>query len=189
MNQPKVVHQLINKFGTFTVEELIYEGRPARVLFSGPLHAAQSGIPLDQNPRLLFDYNQCLLDLALELEPVRILVLGGGTMTLPMALLRQLPSAKLTVVEINPDLIKLGLDYFNYRPDRRLRLVEADAAQFMSLARPTYDLVLTDIYDNFTVPAHFRTRQFAEQIERSLQSGGVVATNCIAGLSGESSKP
>ena len=111
VNSSSVLKQLDSQFGNFTVEELIYDGRKARVLFSGPLHAAQSGLALDGNPRLLFDYNQRFLELSLELRPKNILVLGGGTLTLPNALIKYLPKAQVTTVEINPELITLARKY------------------------------------------------------------------------------
>lgn len=181
-----VLYRLENEFGVFSVEELNYEGREARVLFSSPLHAAQSGIPLDNDPHLLFDYNQRFLELALELNPSKILVLGGGALTLPSALALRNPRAKITVVEINSDLIKLAPAYFNYTPSPRIRVMVADAAKFIQQTRSTYDLIIVDIYNNLTIPPSFCGIAFANQLSRVLVTNGMVATNCITGLSGES---
>lgn len=181
----KVIEEVSNQFGTFTVEELTYEGRSARVLFSAPQHAAQAGIPLDDDERLLFDYNQLFLDLATSLQPKNVLVLGGGTLTLPTALVAHLPTVKITAVEINSDLIKLAAKYFGYRPNKRLRVVIRDAKEFMQLAKPTFDLIVVDLYDNFTIPKHFLGNTFAAQLKLGLNSGGMVATNCIAATTGE----
>lgn len=184
-----IIYQFDNDFGTFTVEELNYEGRPARVLFSGPNHAAQSGIPLDNNPRLLFDYNQRLLELALDLKPRKILILGGGTFTLATALATALPKSKLTVVERNKDLVKIAESYFGYLPNSRLRLVINDAAIFMDQRKPLYDLIYVDIYDNFIIPDQFRGVEFAKKLNKALLTNGMVAVNCISGLHGAASLP
>ena len=185
-----VIDRLENEFGSFTVEELEYEGRQARMLFSGPLHSAQSGIPLDDNPRMLFEYNQHLLEIAEQLSPKRILVLGGGTMTLPTALYRSLPHARIRVVEINKGLISLAKKHFNYRPSFRLKLTIGDAGTFMQKsALSKYDLIITDIYNNFTTPEQFLKLRFATALRRSLAPKGIVATNCISSLTGDRSLP
>lgn len=188
LNRP-VVDQVETEYGSFVVEELDYEGRQARVLFSGPLRAAQSGVPLDDNPRLLFDYNQRLLELAIQSGANNILILGGGTLTLPSAMLKYLPSANITVVEHNEKLIALAKKYFGYKPNKRLHIIVADAAEYMHNNQALYDLLLVDIYDNFTIPKTFRGVGFAKLLSRALKDEGVVATNCIAGLNGPSSLP
>ncbi len=184
-----VIKRLDNSFGSFSVEELKYEGRSARVLFSGPQHAAQSGIPLDDNPRLLFDYNQLLLELAVDLDPKRVLVLGGGTLTLPMALVTYLPNAHVDVVEQNADLIQLAEEYFSYRPNPRLMIHVADATTALKQFKDRFDLIITDIFDNFTIPMPFRTVGFASSLKQLMNPHGVVATNCIAATSGYAAQP
>ena len=183
-----IVSEGETEFGSYAVEDLVYEGRSARVLFSGPMHLAQSGIPLDGNPELLFDYNKRLLELAIDLKPENVLVLGGGTMTLAIALISSLPNAKLTVVEINAEQLKLAGNFFNYRPNQRLEVVVADAAEFLSNPSPEYDLIIVDLFDNFSIPAVFKGLGFARRIALSLRPGSVVACNCITELSGEEAK-
>ncbi len=185
----KVIEEIENEFGTFTVEELVYEGRRARVLFSSPQHAAQAGIPLDNDPRLLFDYNQRFFELASELEPKNVLILGGGTLTLAIALVNNFPKLKVTTVEVNKDLIDLAAKYFDYKPNPRLRVIIGDAKTFMLQAKPTFDLIIVDIYDNFTIPKYFRSRVFAGQLKKGLMEGGVVATNCISTISRDKASP
>lgn len=185
-----ILHRLDNEFGSFTVEELDYEGRPARVLFSGPHHAAQSGIPLDDNPRMLFDYNQRFIELALELEPKRILVLGGGALTLPTALLKVLTKTDITVIEIIKDLVVIAEKYFGYRTNNRLKIIIDDAETALKgQVKTIYDLILVDIYNDFVIPEKFITKDFANMINKYLAPSGIVAVNCIAGLFGESSLP
>ena len=185
----KVIDKIDNEFGSFTVEELVYEGRRARVLFSGPMHSAQSGIPLDNDPHMLFDYNQRLLEMSIELTPRKILMLGGGTMTLPMALITALPEAELTVVELNAGMLTIASKYFGFKQQPRIRLLITDASKFMDQVEPAYDLIICDLYDNLTIPKVFRGVAFAEKLRRGLRPGGVVATNCISAISGELSQP
>ena len=184
-----VVERLENEFGSFTVEELVYDGRQARVLFSGPLHSAQSGIPLDGNPRLLFDYNQLLYEAALELNPKRILVLGGGTMTLPSALFKALPKAKIRIVEIDKDLVDLANKYFDFKLGRKQKVIIDDAYKYLQKKTVSYDLIIVDIYNDFTIPDQFLRLKFGSLLKKSLSPNGVVALNCISSISGEGSLP
>ncbi|MGH7234603.1 MAG: spermidine synthase, partial [Candidatus Saccharimonadales bacterium] len=171
------------------VEELIYDGRQSRVLFSGPMHSAQSGLAIDDNPRLLFDYIQQLYELADELRPKTILLLGGGTLTLPTALLKLLPEAVITAVEINPSLIRLAKDYFGYIKDPRLNVEIDDATHFIANAKKKYELIITDLYNDLAIPDPFLSLSFARQLRRVLAPNGLVATNCISALSGNGSFP
>ena len=184
-----VKYKLDNEFGSFTVEELIYEGRLARVLFSGPEHAAQSGIPLDGNPRMLFDYNQRFVELALELKPNNILVLGGGALTLPMALIDRLEKSFVTTVEINKDLIEVAKSYFNYLPNKRHKIIIADADDFVKANINKYDLIFIDLYNDFVTPERFRIIGFAQLINNLLAKHSVLAINCISGLYGDYALP
>ena len=185
MESPRVIASLDNAFGKFTVEELIYDNRRARVLFAGPLHAAQSGIPLDDDPHMLFDYNQLLLELAVEINPDSVLILGGGALTLPTAITDTLVRTSVTVVEVNNGLIKLARQYFGYRPNPRLKVIVDDAERFMFNLRSHYDLIITDVFDNFTLPLKFRSREFATALAAALDNGGLVATNCISSISAD----
>jgi hypothetical protein len=54
----KILFDGNTKFAHYQVIDMHYVGRPARVLFSGQRAAAQSAIPRDGNPAMLFDYNQ-----------------------------------------------------------------------------------------------------------------------------------
>jgi len=186
----KIVHRLENEFGNFTVEELDYEGRKARVLFSGIHRAAQSGIALDDNPRMLFDYNQRFIELAFLLVPRKILVIGGGTLTLSTALLKFMPRVEITAIEINKDLIELAKNYFGYTPDPRLKIIIDDAeSAIQTEVHDLYDLIFIDVYNDFVIPDKFRTKKFALLLSKILALNGVVATNCIAGVTGQAALP
>ena len=65
---------------------------------------------VDDNPLLLFDYNQRLFELVTNLRPKSLLLIGGGAYTLPSALLAALPKLEITVVEVAPHLMIQQLD-------------------------------------------------------------------------------
>ena len=178
-----------NHYGSFSIEELNYEGRLARLLFSIPSRAAQSGIPLDDNPRLLFDYNQRILELAIDLQPKNILILGGGALTLAMALINNLPNSIITVVEQNKRLVSVASQYFNYLPNPRMEIVIEDARTYIDGLNAKFDLIILDIYDDFQMPDYFISHEFANKVSGLMQPSSVMVTNCIASLVKTSSLP
>jgi spermidine synthase len=173
-------------FGHFQVIDGTYDGRPARVLYSGDGRAAQSGIALDDKPDLLFDYNQRLLELATNLVPRSILLVGGGVGTLPTALLRALPDVQVSVVEPDAALIQLGHQYFDLPVDDRLRLYATDGRTYLRDHGSRFDMVLVDAFHHTTMPRDLQTVEAFEAYRRHLHNPGVLAMNLISGFFGSS---
>lgn len=172
------------KYEHYEIVERQYEGRPARVLFSGQRRAAQSGIALDDNPDLLFDYNQRLLELANALYPRSVLVVGGGAFTLPMALLTALPEAHITVVELDEELGAIATEYFGLVPNDRMTIVYDDGRQYLESAQQTYDLIILDVFSELHIPESFLTAEANKLLVSRLNVGGCVALNIIASYQG-----
>ena len=188
MGQPeRILLETDTDLEHYQVVERIYEGRPARVLFSGSQRAAQSGIGLDDDPDLLFDYNQRLLEVANALYPQRILVIGGGTFTLPMALIGALPGAVVEVVEIDPGLQQIAHDYFGLIENPRLQITYGDGRAFIEHTRQKYDLIILDVFSELSIPRPFLTIEFLKSLQKRLAAGGCVALNIIASYKGKNS--
>jgi hypothetical protein len=172
----------------YEVVERQYEGRPSRVLFSGSRRAAQSGIGLDDDPDLLFDYNQRLLELASNLYPAHILMIGGGAFTLPMALTTALPDAVIDVVELDPGLQPIAEQYFGLQPSERLRLHFGDGRQFLETSTEVYDLIIIDVFSELSIPRQFLTMECVQLLHARLSAEGSIAMNIIAAIQGHSTR-
>jgi spermidine synthase len=170
--------------GHFQVVDGSYDGRPARVLYSGGGRAAQSGVALDAEPDLLFDYNQRLLELATNLAPRTVLLIGGGVGTLSTALLRALPDVRITMVEPDATLIRLGHQYFDLPVDDRLTIYVTDGRSYLREHSTHYDMVLLDAFEHTTIPRDLKTLEAFEAYRRHLRSPGVLAANLISGYYG-----
>ncbi len=168
----------------YQVIELLYEGRPARVLFSGPRRSAQSGIGLDDDPDLLFDYNQRLLEVANALYPHRVLVIGGGAFTLPMALVAALPDAIIDVVELDAGLPTISKDHFGLQTSDRLRIHIGDGRTFLGRTSNKYDLIILDVFSELSIPEQFLTVEFMQEMHETLAAQGSIALNIIASCKG-----
>jgi len=175
-------------FGHFQVVDGLYDGRPARVLYSGDGQAAQSGVPLDNKPDLLFDYNQRLLELAVNLAPRSILLIGGGVGTLPAALLQAVPEVRLAMVEPDTALLQLGHQYFDLPVDERLQVYATDGRSFLREHSTRYDMVLVDAFHHATMPRELKTVEAFQAYRRHLRSPGVLAINLISGYFGRGSQ-
>jgi hypothetical protein len=171
-------------FGHYEVVDTPYDGRPARVLYSGHHQAAQSGVPKDTNPDLLFDYNQRLFELAVNVVPERVLLIGGGVFTLPTALLKVLPQTRIDAVELDKDLIDLARDFFNLPVDDRLAIFATDGRTFLREHASRYDLIIVDAYTHTTIPKEVRTLQAFESYYKHLEARGILAMNVISGYYG-----
>lgn len=179
-----ILHETQTPLERYLVVERTYEGRPARVLFSGQRRAAQSGIGLDDDPDLLFDYNQRLLELSSGLYPKRILIIGGGAFTLPMALVATLPEAHIDVVELDPGLEPIARQYFGLVTSERLHIVFGDGRQFIATTKTKYDLIILDVFNELSIPHQFLTSEFIKQVPKRLKPKGGLAMNIIASLQG-----
>lgn len=175
-----VLYEGSSEFGHYKIVDLIYDGRPSRLLYAGS-DTPQSGLATDDNPELLFDYNQRFLELALSIRPKRVLVIGGGALTLPKALLERLESVtRIDVVELDPLLPDLARQYFGVPDDPRLHVMVGDGRLYINKAEQTYDLIVVDAFAEFIIPRPLMTVQAARQYARLLGPGGVFTINFIS---------
>jgi spermidine synthase len=171
-------------YGHYQVVDTLYDGREARVLYSGDRQAAQSGVAKDGNPDLLFDYNQRLYELTTSLVPKRILLIGGGVFTLPAALLRTLSSTLIDVVELDTGLTQLACQFFDLPAGDRLHIFNTDGRTYLREHSTRYDMVIVDAYSHTTIPREIKTLQAFEAYRSHLTAQGVLAMNVISGYYG-----
>ncbi|HVV66875.1 MAG TPA: fused MFS/spermidine synthase [Candidatus Saccharimonadales bacterium] len=172
----------------FQVVDTTYNGRPARVLYSGNKMAAQSGIAFDNKPELLFDYNERLMEFIRGARPKSILVLGGGGFTLPTAARKAFPELSIDVVELDPGLVGIAQQYFSFQPDQNLRVYVQDGLSFIKTSTQTYDLVVVDVFHDAVMPPNFQTPQVVKDLKQRTGAHGVLAINAIGALRGERSQ-
>lgn len=188
MSKETLLYSFVTEHEQYHIVDRTYEGRPARVLFSGNQKAAQSGIALDDNPDLLFDYNQRLLEITNALYPKRILVIGGGAFTLPMALTTALPDSQITVLELDDRLQEIAEQYFGLQTSENMKLEFQDGRQYLEQQQDRYDLIIVDVFSDLEVPRKFLTHEWIQLLRNRLLPGGSVAMNIIACIRGHADK-
>jgi spermidine synthase len=100
--------------------------------------------------------------------------LGGGS--LAKFCHRHLPRTRLTVVEVDPDVIALRRE-FNVPDDKRLAIVQADAAEYLPAAEGDTDVLLLDGFDAAGIAPAFLKRGFYRMARRRLRPGGLLVAN------------
>jgi spermidine synthase len=179
-NAEKIIYETDTKFEHYQVVDMVYVGRPARVLFSGQHSAAQSGVPTDDNPAMLFDYNQRFLELVGSLKPHSILLIGGGAFTLPMEILKYFPDTKIDVVERDPGLKDLAQKFFGLKKNKTLKIYFGDGREYLQNTDNVYELILIDAFVHSVIPKSLSTQEFATLIKLHLSKKGVTAINVIS---------
>lgn len=180
----RVVFEGDTELEHYQVIDTVYDGRPARVLYSGRRAAAQSGVAKDDKPDLLFDYNQRFFELASGLRPKKLLLIGGGVYTLPMTLLKAFSNIQIDVVELDPGLDKIARDFFDLRLDERLKIMHGDGLEYLDASDETYDIVLIDAFVNLQIPESLSTAPAAKALASRLTKDGTVAMNIISAYKG-----
>lgn len=170
----------------YQVVDTLYDSRPARVLYSGNRQAAQSGVATDDNPDLLFDYNQRMFELVKSLAPESILLIGGAVGTLVTALMKALPDIRIDMVEPDKGLTDLGYKYFDLPVDERLQIFHTDGRSFLREYATRYDMVLVDAFLHTTIPRDLKTLEAFEAYYKHLKPKGILSINVISGYYGPS---
>lgn len=168
----------------YTVFEWENDAVRYRGLAMGP-GGVQSGIRLDQPYVPVFWYTNELASL-IKQTPERqdILMLGGGTFTLPQQVALAYPDSQIDVVEIDPELVKVAREHFAYSDPANVEILSEDARTYSNRATKRYDIVVIDVYGNTDIPFTFMTKEYGEAIKKIVKPGGVVMVNMIAGEQG-----
>lgn len=178
-------------FNTLRVVETVFPGdrQPDRVLYldeeieSGEL--ARSGAPT-------FAYiaaaERWLTEVAARGDAY--LFLGGGAYTLPRRVVERDPSARITVVERDPEVTRTAYRFFGLRPEHRIASVHGDARAVAEgwggEEGARFDHLFVDVYDGReALPYSLVTREAFSALERLLRPGGTVALNVIGVARGE----
>lgn len=156
-----------------------------RTLFLNNL--AQSVMYLDGSNRQASSYTD-YFNLAFLFTPdvERVLFIGGGGFSGPKQFLEYYPHLSVDVVEVDPDVVRVAREYFYVVDDPRLGVFVDDGRAFLSDAEE-YDVIVLDAYSRAYVPFHLMTLEFFEALDEHLSPDGVIVSNLISSLVGDTS--
>ena len=114
-------------------------------------------------------------------EPQHILLVGLGGGSLSKYCYHQFPQARITTLEINPDVIALR-DEFLVPPDnKRFQVVQSDACEYLTRSDVQADIILLDGYDAEGLPPCLCAESFYTNCWQALSAQGVLVANLWGG--------
>jgi spermidine synthase len=156
--------------------------------------APQSQVDLADPTYLEFEYVRRIahiVDLAApDGEPLRVLHLGGGGLTLPRYVAATRPGSGQLVAEADAALTELVRRHLPLPPATRppagrggrLRVRIGDARQILETVRGgSFDVVICDVFAGARTPAHLTTVECASAAARALRPGGIYTLNVADG--------
>jgi spermidine synthase len=109
------------------------------------------------------------------------LFLGGGGYTLPRLIDARYPHADIDVVEIDPEVTRVGIEYLGVSQAKHIRSFNEDARWFImnSKQKGKYDFVFGDAFNDLSIPYHLTTKEFALQLKSLMKPDGLLMANVI----------
>jgi hypothetical protein len=146
----------------------------------------QSHVDLADPTHLEFEYIRRMaaaMDLIAPAgQPLRVLHLGGGALTLPRYVAATRPGSAQRVAEIDGPLVELVRRALPVDPTIKLRVRVDDARTVVTGARESgYDVVVLDVFAGARTPAHLASVEFVREVARVLAPGGWLIANVADG--------
>ncbi len=182
---PHIGESIYEKETPYSHLDVIDFGKKRILFLSGMRHSEMN---LDDPSELVMDYTQYFhLVRIFNSDFEKVLFIGGGGFSGPKNFLSTYPNILVDVVEIDPDVIDAAKKYFVVNDDPRLRIFNEDARNFLSQTNEKYDLIILDAYATSYVPFHLLTTEYFQILDSRLQPRGIVISNLIGSLVGETS--
>ncbi len=180
--EARIIHQERSLYSNILIDK---QGPVVCLQFSVRRDQRNQSCRNERKPReMVFIYARMMMtSLLLNPEPERILVLGLGGGTLPLALDEMLPEARIDVVEIDPAVVRVAREFFGFAPSSRVGVFAQDGRVFVKRAArrgETYDLIMLDAFNGEYIPEHLMTREFLEEVDALLAPDGVLAANTFS---------
>jgi len=179
------VYSVESSYSKITVVE--NEGEGTRTLYLAEL--SQSAMYMNGSTTLVYRYTE-LFNLGFGYNPniTSVLFIGGGGFSSPKQFLADYSWVEVDVVEIDPKVVEVAYTYFEVPTDEpRLTVSVADGRQFLEDAGQ-YDMIVLDAYSPTYVPFHLMTYEFHEIVWEHLNADGVVVSNLVGSLVGDTSE-
>jgi spermidine synthase len=119
-------------------------------------------------------------------NPKHVVQLGLGSAALTKFCYRRLPGARVTAVELNPNVIAMCQAQFALPSnDERLNVMEMNAMDFVldPANRGTVDILQVDLYDEEARGPVLDTPEFYQGCADVLRDGGIMTTNVFGDFS------
>lgn len=122
-----------------------------------------------------------------QVKTVLVLGMGGGSVA---ETIRQdfNSEAEITFVEIDPEMIRIALEEFDLEQYSNIRVIEADAAEYVKTAIAAFDVVIVDLFIQDEIPEQFTQEPFLERLPGLVAPGGHLIFNTMRNSMDQESK-
>jgi MFS family permease len=110
----------------------------------------------------------------------KVMFIGGGGYTMPRLIEHRYSDWEVEVIEIDPVVTRIAHEYLwlplntniiSYHEDARMKARE--------LPQGTYDMVVGDAFNDFSVPYQLTTHEFNQQVKQLLKPSGIYIVNIV----------
>jgi spermidine synthase len=145
-------------------------------------NAIQSGLRIDEPDRLELDYIRAMMAFLLFCpKPRDVLMIGLGGGSMARFLHQRMPQTRVSVVEINPEVVQIARKHFHFpEDDERLEVIVDDGAKVVPRRPESADVLVVDGFDNGTTAEALCTQPFYDAAFGALREGGVMVANFMA---------
>ena len=159
----------------------VSESGGVRLLHLGG-HAIQSAIRLASPDRLELAYTRAMMAFLLFAPaPHELLMIGLGGGSIARFAHARLPRTRVTVVEINPEVVAAARSFFGLPPDEgRVKVLVADGAAYVPASPAAYDVLLLDAFEDGRSVRQLATQGFYDACRDALRPDGILVVNFIA---------
>ena len=162
--------------GTLGRPFIIDYGRTRNLFLT--IESVQSSMRLDEPDALVAPYTRKMMAFLLFIPaPRHVLMIGLGGGSLAKFCYRHLPHTRISVVEINPDVIALREAFAIPDDDQRFEIVNDDAAKFLAKGRVRPDIILVDAFDAAGVAPSLASSDFYKRASQCMTPEGVLVMN------------
>mgnify|MGYP001600217230 CR=1 FL=1 len=172
-----IIQRLVSYF-EHELHRLGDDGKVRRLHFN--LDYVQSEMRLDDPCALNFAYTRKMMAFLLFVpRPQHIITVGLGGGSLAKFCHRELPKTRITAIEIDAQVIALSDLFAIPRDDARLRIIHADAAEYLATSDERADVVLIDGCDKYGVAPSLCSEAFYRNVAARLSRKGLMVMNII----------
>ena len=118
-----------------------------------------------------------LLSLIFSPKPQSILHIGLGGGSLVRWLFQEFPNTRQTIIEINSDVIEVAYKFFRLPEDDLLRVINANAIEFVPEISEKFDLIFLDAFNDFGPSEEIKGAWFLQDLLNCLSNSGWVVGN------------
>jgi len=140
--------------------------------------ATQSAMLFSDPDALISQYTRKMMAFLLfNPDPRHIVMIGLGGGSLAKFCYRHLPRSRITVVEIDENVIALRDEFCIPQDDSRFRVVQDDGARYVERLDEPMDVLLIDAFDSDGIAPSLANSDFYSSAARQLTKNGMLVMN------------